>query len=221
MNLSAVFHLCKHLNVKTIYFNLKYFPFKIGRRLPVFISSQVLLKTCKGIIELPELIHTGMIKIGFGEVGIFDKKKSRSIWEVNGQVFFKGSANIGHGSKISVGKDGVLTIGNNFDITAQSSIVCFHKVTIGNNCLFSWEVLLMDTDFHTITKNNERINDDAPIILADHIWVGTRAIILKGANIASGTIVAAGALVNKVYETPNVILGGVPAKVVNENIEWK
>ena len=64
-----------------------------------------------------------MISIGYGEVGIFDMKRSRSIWQVYGEVVFKGKANIGHGSKISVDKNGTLELGNNFKTTAESAIV--------------------------------------------------------------------------------------------------
>ena len=60
----------------------------------------------KIIIDCP--ISTGLIQFGYGNVGVFDNKKSRSIWEVSGTVIFKGKCNIGHGSKISVGDCGKL-----------------------------------------------------------------------------------------------------------------
>ena len=47
-----------------------------------------------------------------------------------------------------------------------------------------------------------------------------RAVILKGVTIGDGSIVAAGAVVTK--DVPaKTLVGGVPAKVIKENIEWK
>ncbi len=71
----------------------------------------------------------------------------KGIGRINGIINFNGRRNIGHGSKISVGKDGILTFGQNFNITAESSIVCYNNISFGNNCLLSWDILIMDTDF--------------------------------------------------------------------------
>ena len=60
--------------------------------------------------------------MGYGNVGIFDKKRSRGIWEVQGKVKFCGNAFLDHGSKISVGKNGVLTFGNNATL---KMVACF------------------------------------------------------------------------------------------------
>lgn len=64
----------QRINLKTIYFNLKYLPFKQAVKLPILVSNKVYLKSLLGkiIIECP--ISTGLIQIGYGEVGIFDNK---------------------------------------------------------------------------------------------------------------------------------------------------
>lgn len=221
MTIHSVIYVMKHLNVKTLYFNLRSFSFSTAIRFPVFLSRNVVLKDITGTFVLPTVIYPGIIKIGFGDVGIFDQKRSKTIWEVKGRVVFTGSANIGHGSKISVGTKGVLSFGNRVNITAESSIVCFHQVSFGDDCLLSWEILVMDTDFHKIYKQHELLNEDRPIDIASKVWIGARATILKGTSIAEGTVVAAGSLVNKSFVQPNIILAGSPAKIVNEHIEWK
>ncbi len=60
----------------------------------------------------------------------------------------------------------------------------------------------------------------APIIIGDNVWVGTRAVILKGVTIGGGAIVAAGAVVTKDVP-PRTIVGGNPAHVIRENASWK
>lgn len=128
--------------------------------------------------------------IGFGEVGIFDNKKSRSIWDIAGTVIFKGKADIGHGSKISVGESGTLILGENFTVTAESTIVTYSEVQFGNNCLLSWDFLVMDTDLHKIRNSSGAIlNEPQPILIGNDVWIGCRSLILKGATIPNGCII--------------------------------
>ena len=60
----------------------------------------------------------------------------------------------------------------------------------------------------------------APIHIGNHVWIGTRATILKGVDIGEGAIIAAGAVVTHDVP-PHSIVGGVPAKVIAENVKWK
>ena len=220
MTFNSAFHILKHLNRKTIYFNMKYLPFKMAIKFPFFLSRNVLLKKVSGKLKIPEKYYPGIIKIGFGDVGIYDKKLSKSIWEVKGCIEFTGLTNIGHGTRISVGENGTLQFGANFNITAESSIVCFHKITFGDDCLLSWDVLMMDTDFHKIRKAEKQVNSDRSIVIGNHVWIGARCLILKGSSVPDGAVVAAGSVVNKTFTKQNCILAGVPAKIVNEDIEW-
>lgn len=221
MNLRSLLYVARHLNVKTIRFNFKYLEFRAALRLPFFLHRNTYLKAIKGSIQLPDNIHPGIVKIGFGDVGIFDKKRARTILEIKGSVTFKGAANIGHGAKLSVGESGSLIFGNNFNLTAESEIICCHRISFGSNCLVSWNTLFMDTDFHKIIKEEAQINKDMPIAVADDVWIGARCIILKGAAIPSNTVVAAGSVVSKPFDASGCIIAGSPAKVVKEGIEWK
>ena len=59
----------------------------------------------------------------------------------------------------------------------------------------------------------KRPEDDQDVVVEDDVWVGCGAIILKGVRIGRGSVVAAGALVNRDV-LPYNIVGGVPAKVI-------
>jgi acetyltransferase-like isoleucine patch superfamily enzyme len=219
--INIVFNYFGSINWKTIYINLKYFSLKNALKLPILISGKVWLKNCSGKIEILGKIYPGMIKIGFGEVGIFDKKHSRSILEFSGKIIFNGSANIGHGSKISVGKDGILNFGNNFIITAETSIVCYKKITFGENCLISWDNLFMDTDLHKIlNENGEIINEPQEITVGKNVWIGCRCLILKGTEIKDGNIVGANSTIANKLENENSIYIGNPIKCIKQNITW-
>lgn len=175
-----------------------------------------------GSIQIDGPVTRGMISIGFGRIGIFDRHNSRSIWLVAGRVVFKGSAKIGHGSKLSVGGRGRLVLGDRFTISAESTIVTNTNVEIGNNVLFSWDIFLADTDFHSIkNEGGEIINADNPVVIGDDVWVGCRSLILKGSKIPSGTIVAAGTTITStVRYGKNSIVGGNPVRPLKENVFW-
>lgn len=226
VKLKNILRILWYLNLKTIVFNFKYFKIGDAFLFPVFISRRTCLRKMNGSIEIfNDKIETGMIRIGYGNVGIFDKKRSHSIWEVSGKVIFKGETNIGHGSKIVVGNYGNLIFGENFTISAESTIVCFHRIEFGSDCLLSWDILAMDTDFHKIYSLDsiEQVNNDEEIIVGDKCWIGCRSLILKGASLPSNTIVAANSVVTANKNSKMIshtIFGGNPAKTIRERVSW-
>lgn len=211
------------LNFKTFYFNFKYLPFNQAIKFPILISRYTYLKNCTGNIKInSKKIKTGMIGIGKNGVGIFDEKKSRSIWEVSGQVIFSGKCIIGHGSKISVGDTACLEFGDNFVITAESSIVCQKKITFGNDCLLSWEILIMDTDFHKIKSLDGNIlNPSSEIFIGNHVWIGCKSLILKGSVISDNNIIGANSLVSSKLLQSNSVYAGNPVRIVKQDISWE
>lgn len=204
---------------KTIYFNFKYFKFEQAIKLPVVVSHKTYLMKTKGKVILQGDINTGMIKIGFGRTGLFDINKSSTVWQVSGKVIFKGRASIGYGSKIVV--EGEMILGNNFTINTSSSIICYKNIEFGSNCLLSWDILIMDTDFHNIyDKNKKIINEDESISIGDNVWIGCRSTILKGSKVDSNSVIGANTFLNKNIVGKNVLIAGSPAVKLKENIFW-
>lgn len=204
---------------KTLRFNLHYFPLKVALRLPVVVSHRTYLRELHGEVELPETLNPGMVRIGFGDVGHYDRRRSRTIWQVSGKVSFHGKTSIGHGSKISV--RGHLELGSDFNITAESTIVCAKEICFGNDCLVSWDVLVMDTDEHPIfNAEQQRINPDAPIRVGNHVWIGCKCLLLKGSKLSDNTVVAAGTVCHGSVEGENQIIGGQPVKVLKKEVFW-
>jgi len=219
--MKRIVQILKYLNLKTIYFNLKYFPIKEALKFPVLVSKNVLLKKVSGRIHFDCPIRYGLIQIGYGNVGIFDKKMSRTIWDVCGNVTFCGYGTIGHGSKIMVASEGELIFGGKLKISAEVSFIVFKKIQIGYNCYMAWETLLMDTDFHKIkNESGEIINKPKPIIIGDYVWIGCKCVVLKGAVIPNNTVIALNSLVNKELTKENCLYAGSPVKCVKENISW-
>ena len=205
---------------KTLRFNLHYFPLKTALKLPVVVSHRTYLRELHGKVELPEKVETAMVKIGFGDVGHYDRKRSRGIWQVSGTVSFGGKASIGHGSKLSI--RGHLSLGSDFNMTAESTIVCAKEIRFGNDCLLSWDILVMDTDEHPLyNKENERINPNKAILVGDHVWVGCKCVLLKGAEVPSNTVIAAGTLLTSAVAGNHQVVGGNPPAVLKNDVRWE
>ena len=211
----------KRVNLKSLYFNLKYLPLKDAIKFPFLISKNVFFLETNGTIKIDATIKTGMIQIGYGEVGIFDMERSRSIWQVSGKVTFKGNANIGHGTKISVGENAHLELGDKFTVTAESEIVAQKNIKFGDNVLISWDCLIMDTDFHKIyDRSGEVINSPEPIIIGQKVWIGCRNVILKGSKISEGSIIGANSFLSKDISSQSGIFAGNPIRFIKGNITW-
>lgn len=133
---------------KTIYFNLKYFSVGDALKFPVIVSHRVALQRMDGSIELMQPARFNMVRIGFHENPIFDQDRTRTLWNNAGKVVFEGTAYLGNGS--AVANFGVLKFGNNFQMSGNSSILCKHDTSFGNDVLIGWDCMFMDGDAHKV-----------------------------------------------------------------------
>ncbi len=95
------------------------------------------------------------------------------------------------------------------------------KCSIGNNCLFSSEIVIRTGDSHSVLNEvGKRINYAKNVVIDNHVWVGDRVLITKGVRIPENCIIGTGAVVTKPIEKGGSVIAGVPAKIVKENINW-
>lgn len=208
----------------SFFFCLRNFPFGIAIKIPIIIRYNVKIRSFKNkIILLDERKPFGGVRIGFGKVGCFDKKYQRTIFDNSGVIKIKGKAFIGAGSRIVVGKEGVLEFGCGFDNTSSITIICFKNIVFGKDVLTSWDILIMDTDFHSvhnITTTVESFLKEKDIYIGDHVWIGCRSTLLKGTTICDNSIVAACSVVNKAFNEESVLIAGNPAAVKKRGVLW-
>lgn len=212
--------------IKSIVVNFRYLPLRQAIKLPILISGYCSVKGNGNIMITTSDVYFAMIKLGFGNIGLFDHKFERTIIFNHGLIDFCGRANIGLGSRIAV--SGILRLGEGFAISAKSQIVAMKEVVFGKNCLISWDVLVMDSDFHPIYTLDDyvgaRLNPDKPIYCGDNCWICTGAKILKGSKLSDNVVIAAGASISSdLSHLTNSILtsNNIEVKELRKNIVWK
>lgn len=95
------------------------------------------------------------------------------------------------------------------------------RIIIGNNCLLSGDLHFRTGDSHSILNmQGERINPSKDIVIEDHVWIGTKVTCLKGTHVSRDCIVAATTTLCKDYSTTNVIIGGVPGRIIKTDVNW-
>lgn len=90
-------------------------------------------------------------------------------------------------------------------------------IRFGARCLVGPEVFVTDSNSHDLQLAKRRQPDPKPqsVEIADDVFIGARAIILKGAQIGCGSVVAAGAVVPPRFQAPPLsIIAGNPAVIV-------
>lgn len=141
----------------------------------------------------------------------------------NLEMFKNAEINVGDdffihsGCDVMVFEGAKLNLGSGY-INRYCKIRCYEEITIGQEVAISENFTIWDNDAHIIDGNKSKMK--SPIVIGDRVWIGANVTILKGITIGNGAIIAAGSLVNK-NVPEGCLVGGVPAKVLKENVTWR
>jgi len=108
------------------------------------------------------------------------------------------------GVRLECWRDACISIGNGTYLNRNTEIVAARSVRIGRDCKIAQNVLIMDTDQHALPGQELAIE---PVVIEDRVWVGARAIILKGVHIGHDSVIGAGAIVTKSVPPGSVVVG--------------
>lgn len=107
-----------------------------------------------------------------------------------------------------------ITVGEGVFINACCHFQDHGGVTIGDGCQIGHNVVFATLN-HELSPEERQTTRPAPIVLGKNVWIGSNSTILPGVTIGDNTVVAAGAVVTRDVAA-NVVVGGVPARLIKE-----
>ena len=194
--------------IKSLFYSLKWKGIiLIGHKFDLNLK-----KGCKIIIHKKSKLYLG-VGITYSQHGCLDMYESSTL-------IIHGNVSIHKACKIMIGPNATLSIGTRTYINEHSRIQCREHIEIGERCVISWNVNILDTDEHKIYINNVEQPKTAPIKIGDHVWIGANATILKGCNIKDNVIIGANSLITKDCDSNNIYAGN-PGKIIKRNSQWE
>jgi len=152
----------------------------------------------------------------------------------NGIPWIEGNLRIEIGNKVSIDANAfssgrvvekpVLIIGDRTMLGYKTAVSVGKRVEIGNDVMIAGGCFIADNDghpadpFRRLKKEPVTEEEIKPIKIEDNVWIGTRAVILKGVTIGKGSVVAANSLVTRSMP-PYSLAMGVPAKLIVSGID--
>ncbi|HEX2967757.1 MAG TPA: hypothetical protein VHO46_01545 [Bacteroidales bacterium] len=213
----------------------------VERYLNILIKRQNIKETrtvkfVKGTHNIIEIDKSAILKCcKFDIIGDKNKIEVNESSSLNNVTFFiRGNSNrIVIGDRVRFSRGGSIWIEDNEceaiigeNTTFEDSHIAVtepnSKIHIGRDCMFAYDIDLRTGDSHSIidSRTNERINFAQNINIGNHVWIASHVSILKGVNISDNTVVATRAVVTKSFSENNILIGGLPAKKLKENINW-
>ncbi|UTW60648.1 acyltransferase [bacterium SCSIO 12741] len=136
---------------------------------------------------------------------------------VKGSLMVIRQSTLGKGSQIRTKREGRLEL-TDCEVGAYCTIEAMQSITIEKDTLIAERVTIRDQNhrFEEVGKNiAEQGFDVAPVLIKPNVWIGAEVVVLKGVEIASGTVVGAGSVVNRSL-LEKAVYAGNPAQKVKE-----
>ena len=146
-----------------------------------------------------------------------------SLWKCNLQnVTIGDNVSIGYRASImtiplGTNANPTIDIGDNSNIGDDLSMGAAKKITIGKNCLISYDVSVIDHNHAfeniDIPPLMQGIDEPKEIIIGDDCFLGAHSFILKGVSLGKHCVVGANSVVTSSFPAYTVIAGAPARKI--------
>lgn len=156
----------------------------------------------------------GMIRLGFPTVSLYPNPGI--VYENHGgTITFNGECSIGNNSAISIGAKANVEFGDRFTATTTLRLTSYYKITIANCVTFGWDTLIMDTDFHKLTKVSGGYSKGyASISIGSNNWFGNGCRIMKRTTTPDYCVISAGTILSGPVSVPSYSVVGNDSHIV-------
>lgn len=115
------------------------------------------------------------------------------------------------------GRNARIIIGANNSFSNNVSVIAAGEIVIGDGCQIGDQAVIYDCDFHEIDPRyrNRSVGPILPVRIGCNVWLGSRAMVLKGVSIGDNSVVAAMSVVTKPVP-PNCVVAGNPARIIRK-----
>lgn len=154
-----------------------------------------------------QITSMGIVNIG---------KNVKLITEVDSTIKLGSNVSLKDNTVIYAKKGASIIIGNNTSTGHDTEISANKSITIGSDVIMAANTYITDSNHGYLVRGipfREQPMETGSVEVGNNVWLGRNAMILKDSKVGSDTVVAAGAVVTKCFPE-NIILGGVPAKVI-------
>lgn len=165
-----------------------------------------------------------MVKIGIvdGSDGILYDTRCYIGIDKGSQIILNGNLTMAPGATLKAIRGGVISIGSGCTFNFHCTILSKEKISIGNDVMFGWNVLINDGDGHKMIDIDGRlISNNKAVVIRDGAWIGANATLLKGCIVGKGCVVGYQSLLTKSFDKPHIIIAGNPGRVIKENVTWE
>ncbi len=104
----------------------------------------------------------------------------------------------------------ILTIGDNFFINKNSSIISRYGIDIGNNCMIGENTTVVDHN-HTFESADLPFKDQgykgAKISIGNNVWIAGRVFIGQGVCIGDNVVIGSNTIITKSIPSNSVVYG--------------
>lgn len=210
---------------KSFWFNAYYFGLFKAFKFPILLGYNVKIANKGNRHSVKAPIRFASVCFGL-KYDPFSLGSSNSYWFVSegAMVNFKGSFKVAKGVTLHLFPEAIFSVGDGFTSNANLLINCMKSIEIGDDCLFGWNITLMDSDGgHQVLDavNKSVINSTSPIKIGNHVWVGAEVSILKGSDIPDDCIIGFKSNVCGLIAKNKSAIAGNPAKIIKDNVNWR
>lgn len=203
----------------SVYFNLRYLPFKQAVKLPILVYKPHFLRL-RGTVEIQsETIRFGMIRLGFFINAAFPN--SGMAIKNDGRIVFQGKCILGNDCRIVCGEHGEIVFGDDCCGGVGLKMVSQCGIVIGRHVRIGWGNIIIDTNFHPLYDIASKTYKKAygRVHIGNNNWLSTQCMTMPGVTTPDDCIFGARTMITRggKYES-RCLHGGSPVRVLSRDV---